>query len=284
METTPEDEYPHVPLEDCLWREGYHFNGYDPVNRLGVTISIGIKPVLGYREEIVAVHMKDPLVFLKLREIDGDNVLHLGTLKLELLDPLRKWRTTIKDSFQRTDHGIPSKLSEEVEFDLYFDSNISPHKYRTKKGERYEQPGFFEGEIRMGNDSLDFKGTGIRDHSWEIRDVASWGEWYGLMGWTELGMYLTVTYLKINNNFFWKGWLRTDDYHEIQNVQADPVFSGDVLEKYTMKVEAWREKMEFTSRVLSYFLIPAEEKGRKPVVETAVELEEGGYGFLWYGK
>ncbi len=43
IELEAQDEYPHIPpSESPLWREGYYFMGYDSLNGVGMTISIGI--------------------------------------------------------------------------------------------------------------------------------------------------------------------------------------------------------------------------------------------------
>jgi hypothetical protein len=59
----PEDEYQHTPVEDPLWWENYHFNGYDPVTKIGITTYTAIKPFSSAREEIIVIHVKNPLFF-----------------------------------------------------------------------------------------------------------------------------------------------------------------------------------------------------------------------------
>ena len=280
MKIIPEDDYPHTPSDNPLWREGYHFNGYDPVSRIGVTASIGIKPFQGYREEIVAVHTENPVVFLTMRPLDKD-FLNVGTLKMEIIEPLKKWRVEMKDTFQKMENGVPSGVTN-VELDLYFDSVIPPYKYSTKRGERYEQPGTLEGAVKVGNTSIDFKGNGVRDHSWELRDMTTWAEWYSLLGWPNTDTYVFANFFRINNNILHEGWLKTDTYYQVDNVQVAPVFSDDVLKECTMQVQASGNQLEFTSRVLSFFFIPlGGEQGT--IVETAVKLGKDGYAFLWYG-
>ena len=54
-EITPEDENQHPPGSTPLWREGYHFNGYDTHTMTGISISTGIRPAMGMKEEVVAI-------------------------------------------------------------------------------------------------------------------------------------------------------------------------------------------------------------------------------------
>ncbi len=129
MEVTLEDEYQHLPPSDnLLWREGYHFNGYDPARRTGISISIGIRPMLRFKEEIVTIHHGAPLLTMNKKRLDKNDVFKLGSLKMELLQPLKRWKIYIKDSFQEIKSGIPLHSSE-VEFNLRFESSELPYRY-----------------------------------------------------------------------------------------------------------------------------------------------------------
>lgn len=279
---TPEDEYQHPPQENPLWWENYYFNGYDPVKKIGITTYVGIKPVLGVREEIIIVYAGDPLLFRNEKELEK-NALTSGSLQMEPVELLKKWRIYMKDSFQKTKDS-PLSDSEEVEFDLLFESDIPPFGYSTNRGTRYEQPGILRGRIFIGGNTVGFHGRGIRDHSWEIRFVPSWGEWYGLMGCLPFG-FVTCAYMDIKGSKLCQGWVRTDTYSEIQGIQVDPVFSGDILKECRITMDTVETTLEIDSHVISFVsLSMGEEQGRSDVRETLVHLDENGHGFLWYGK
>jgi hypothetical protein len=287
MEVKAEDEYLHFPASDNpLWWENYQFNGYDPVRRIGISIYTAIKPVLGFKEDYIIIHKRPPLFFRKQRKLSSGNTLELGSLKMESLQILRKWRIRAKDFFQRTENGNPSNITEDVKFDLCFDSDKSPYGFTTERGDRYEQPGLLKGEIGIGEKVVDFEGRGIRDHSWEIRNILGWGEWFWHMGCFESGEALSFTYMKNCGQSVFHGWRRTDNYCEIRNIQLDPTFSGAVLKECHMEIETSRDRIEVNSKLISFVSIPIKEDlSKRRVIETLVELDKGkGYGFLWYGR
>jgi len=283
VKITPENESPHLPSENPLWREGYYFNGYDPKSKTGISVKIEIKPVLGFRQEFVSVHGENPFLFLNARKIEPGNALTLGSLKAEPVLPLKKWRIEMKDTFQKVVDGIPSAISKEVGFNLVFRSDILPCGYAAEEGIRYEQPGFLEGEITIDSNLIPFTGKSIRDHSWGIRDVSTWGKFYMLTGWYGLKP-LSFAYTQVDDTIDIIGWLKTDDYEEIRTIQIDPCRSGDIIQECTMKIETGQNQIEMKSQLVSFLSLPREEKGRKiRVIETLVELEDG-YAFFWYGE
>lgn len=283
IEVKEEDEYPHSPLKDALWWENYHFNGYDPARKVGVTIEVSVKPVLGIREEMVSIHGENPL-FFRDEKILGDDAFTSGSVKMEPLQLLRKWRVRMKDSFARTERGIPSNKSESVEFDLFFESDVPPYGFRTERGDRYEQPSSLKGEICIGDTAAEIVGKGIRDHSWEVRYIPSWGAWYALMGYLNPG-FISLAYITVGEKPFCQGWVRRDKYYEIQTVQVSHAASDDVVKECHFEVDTSEEKLEIDSRLLSFVEIPmGEEQKKSTVMETLVNIDKGGYGILWYGK
>ena len=78
------------------------------------------------------------------------------------------------------------------------------------------------------------------------------------------------------------GWLKTDDYHQINNIEIDPKYAGNIIEECIMKIETSQTLLEMKSRLLSFFSFSREERGKKiTVTETLVELDNG-YAFFWY--
>lgn len=277
---TPQDEYQHNPLSDPLWREGYHFNGYDTETRVGVSISIGIRPPLKIVEEFITVQGDNPLLFLKMKK----SVQNLSQLDVTMkpLEPLKKWNIYMKDSFKKIKDGTPSNATEDVEFDLCFESDMPVCGYSIEEETRYEQPGLLKGKVTLGNDCIEISGKGIRDHSWGIRDMNRWGEWYGLMGWIGDGSFLNLAYFKRDDTFFCFGWLKEDVYYDVHRIQIYPRFSGGVLKECVVDVETSKKLLTLKSEAISFVLIPLEEKGGATYMEELVRLD-GGYAFIGYG-
>ncbi len=287
MDVKVEDEFQHLPpQEEPLWREGYHFNGYDTDQRVGFSITVGIWPLLKYKEEVITVYTEEPLLFRDKIELNKGDVLTTGSIKLHPLELLKRWRIQINGSFQKTKKGTPLNIREEAELDLCFESDALSYGYSTERGNRYEQPGSLNGRLRIGEQFIEFKGRGIRDHSWEIRNIKSWGEWYGLMTYLRSGEALTFTYLNHGDKALWSGWLKTDSYYDIHNMQIDSVFSGDILRECHIVIETSEKRMELASHLLSFVeLSTGREQGSSRVVEALVQIGENqGYGFMWYGR
>ena len=297
MKVRAEDESLHLPppTENPLWIESYAFNGYDPVRGIGVTIYRGVKPVSEVMLETVTLHSRDHLLFFRNQEwFKGEYFLESCSMKIEPLFPLKKWKIQAGDFFQKVKNGTPSHGSEEVELDLYFDSHTPPYRYSTNRGNRYEQPGSLRGTVRIGDELIDFEGRGIRDHSWEIRNVPAWEAFYWLMGCFRSGEAVSFTYMRIGSNPLCHGWLRTEKYHEIHSIQVNPVFSGDVVKKCRILLETSEKERELNIRTISFIPMPAElisfvslpaEQRKGRVIESSVELDGGeGKGFMWYGR
>lgn len=282
IKISPEDDYEHPPSEDPLWREGYYFNGYDPENKIGISVKMEIRPVLGIRQELVSIQGESPLLFLNARKLETTNALLSGSLKGEPVIPLKKWKIEMEDTFQKVVNGTPTATAKDVEFNLLFESDIPPCGYTTKEGIRYEQPGFLKGEITIDNDVVPFTGKGLRDHSWGMRDVTIWGEFYMLMGWFNMTP-LSFAYMLIDDTLSIVGWLKADDYYEIQTIHIDPYYSGDIIQECTMKVETDKDSLEMKSQLISFFSFSREERGRKiKTTEMLVEFDSG-YAFFWHG-
>lgn len=279
----PEDEYPHKYQSDPHWWENYHFNGYDPVEKVGITTYTAIKPFLGVREEIITVYSGNPLFYQDEKKLE-ENVLVSGSLKMEPLELLEKWRIRMKNSFLRTEEGVPSSKGEDVEFDLQFEADMMPCRFRTERGDRYEQPGSLIGEIHINGSTVDFKGKGIRDHSWETRYIPDWGQWYALMGYLNPG-FLSCAFISMGEKTFCQGWVGTDRYYSVLNIKVNPLFSTDILKECHIVVETAEETLEINSYLVSFVNIPmGENQGKSKVRETLVNLDGGGYGLLWYGR
>ena len=280
-EIMPEDENQHPPMSTPLWREGYHFNGFDTQTMTGISISAGIRPAMSMKEEVVTIHGENVLLFLNMRQVPCEDALNQG-LKMELLKPLQTWGLHMKDSFQILNNKTPSG-TKDVELDLKFESDIPVYGYSTKRGDRYEQPGSLKGEITTDDDVIKIEANGIRDHSWEIRDISTWGEWYSFMGWIIPGAYCMFTYMK-DTGVYTGGWLKTDSYEELESVMVCPYFSGDYLDECKTYIGTSRQQVGWKSKVISFVPLSLGKNDDATLVETVVQLNTGGYGFLWYGR
>ena len=189
----------------------------------------------------------------------------------------------MKDKFLRTEDGVLS-CKEDVEFNLHFEADMPPLGFRTERGDRYEQPGSLKGEIRIDDSIMTFNGKGIRDHSWEIRYIPGWGEWYALMGYVNPG-FVSCAYINVGEKTFCQGWVGRKEYEYILDIQVDPLFSKDILKECHIVVETAKETLRIDSHVISFVDIPmGENQGKTKMRQTLINTDGGGYGLLWYGR
>lgn len=278
---SPQDEYLHAPSGNLQWREGYHFNAYDTGNRIALSISIGLRPAMGIREEVVTLHTEIPLVYVSMSKLK-ENPLASGSFDIEPVELLKSWRIYLNDSFLSALEGAPSGPLHKVEADLEFETGEPVFGYSTERGNRYEQPGSLTGEIHLENENINFQGRGIRDHSWEVRDMYVWEEWYSLMSCFP-DFELSFSYFKSGGTTAWDGWLKRNDYSLLKTVNLTPTFSSGVLTQCQMRVDTAKEQMNLKSTVLSHVSLSMGTNTGSAIEETVVQVN-GGYGFLWYSR
>lgn len=85
-------------------------------------------------------------------------------------------------------------------------------------------------------------------------------------------------------HIFFEGWMKTDCYAEITDVQIHPAEPKDISKKWSIAVKTSDTTLEIAPELISSVQISmgAEQKESK-AVEALVEFGSGGHGFLWYG-
>lgn len=279
------DEFQHEPAHDNpLWWENYHFNGYDPENRIGISLYTAIKPILNTKEDIIIIHMNPPIIYQCRYPLRVDDALTAGNLKMEPLILLEKWKIHIADIFEVYENGISAGSPIDVSVDLFFEAATSPYGFTTRRGKRYEQTGMMYGEINLADESILFNGKGMRDHSWELRNIPSWGEWYWLMG--QLASDETVSFIcTMNEHSHCDGWYDHKGIEKIQHVEMNPIFSSGKLEKCQARIMTDSYTCKILIQPLSSVSVTLGEEQKKfQGIESLVSLNNGeGYGFFWYG-
>lgn len=274
-----QDEYPHAPFENPQWREGYHFNAYDEDCRKALSISIGIRPALGIREEVISLHGDLRLVYVGASTLK-ENPLASGTFNMEPVDPLRSWNIHINDSFHDVGGGSADSL-QQMKVEVAFESGEPVLGYSTDRGDRYEQPGSLSGDIHLGHEDIPFRGRGMRDHSWEVRDMSVWKEWYSLMSCAP-GITMFLSLFKSDSTTTWEGWLKEKDYSYVKTLDMVPTFSSGQLTQCQVQAGTSETQVDVLSTVLSHIFLST-GKPESTLEETLVQVD-GGYGVLWHGR
>ncbi|MFN8132846.1 MAG: phosphotransferase [Solirubrobacteraceae bacterium] len=182
----PADEGRHPPGPEELWNESWYLDAVSDDASVGMYTRLGLYPNLGVswltaficgpgRATVAVVDFAAPLpgpADLNL-EHGGLRASHRCEAALE------RFRVTLTGAGES--HADPAALLRgeagtpvPVEFDLVWETDGEPYAYRVTT--RYEIPCRVSGRLRIGDEELELRGPGQRDHSWGTRDWWS-AEW-----------------------------------------------------------------------------------------------------------
>jgi hypothetical protein len=176
----PADEGRHEPGSEPLWNESWYFDAVSEDGTTGVYTRLGLYPNLAVawftaficgpgRPAIAIVDFAAPLP-------PGEE-LTLATERLhaehDCEAALERFR--VRASASGESHGdaaavLRGEAGEPVVagFDLEWDTDGEPYAYRVAT--RYEIPCRVHGTVRIGDQTIELRGIGQRDHSWGPRD------------------------------------------------------------------------------------------------------------------
>jgi hypothetical protein len=181
MVPPPGEERAHPPTGERLWNESWYFDAVDDGGRLGVYVRIGSYPNLGLswytayvcgpgRPAVAVVDFHAPLP-----SADERLAIRTAGFRAEHVcaAPLQRFAVTLSGGGERhIDPSAPLRGETgepvHVELDLAWQTAGTPYGYRMAT--RYEIPSRVTGTIRVGDEHLELRGSGQRDHSWGLRD------------------------------------------------------------------------------------------------------------------
>jgi hypothetical protein len=182
----PTDEGRHAPGPEQLWNESWYFDAVADDGRIGVYTRLGLYPNLGVswltafvcgpqRATVAVVDFAAPLPGGDELTLDTDAVHAEHVCDA----PLERFRVRLEATGEthadaaallRGEAGDPVGVS----FDLVWETLGEPYAYRVAT--RYEIPCRVSGTVRVGDETIELRGVGQRDHSWGTRDWWS-AEW-----------------------------------------------------------------------------------------------------------
>ena len=180
------DETLHGAGDHPAWSESYYFNFYDPKSQVGMFARMAFRLNEGTVDGLMVLYLGGHRVaFTYTRErLDGPvKALKAGGLSLELEHPFKTWHVRYSGPAQdiADDRILVTRRKERpdgwftpatVEMDLTFEGSIDPYyTLDDAGGERnhFEQPGRVTGTVKVGDESWDVDGFGVRDKSWGPR-------------------------------------------------------------------------------------------------------------------
>ncbi|MHB1444423.1 MAG: DUF7064 domain-containing protein [Acidimicrobiales bacterium] len=193
----PQDEYMHELGPEPTFNESMYFNVYDPSKHVGGFMRIGNRANEGYAEMTVCLYLPDGRVAFMFNrpKISDNSAFAAGGLHFEVVRPFEELHVSYKGSVVLLDDPLQmaeprtafkENPSATAEISLAFGGLSSmfggesdePHEAAGEEFARghYEQLVSGMGSIRVGDDTWEIDGFGLRDHSWGPR---TWqAPWY----------------------------------------------------------------------------------------------------------
>jgi hypothetical protein len=188
----PADEGLHPVGETGNWNESRYFDFWDPSQRLGGWLRLGIRPNEGHAEMSVCVNLPDGrAAFMFGRPTTRSNALAAGGQSWEVRDPFVESRVSYRgevmllpDPWTLVDPKTAFTTAPRVDCDL--DLTVRGHGLSSVMGQDQDHIGriFLPGQadfhyqhlvrssgtVKVGADGWTVDGSGGKDHSWGPRN------------------------------------------------------------------------------------------------------------------
>ncbi len=209
----PHDEYMHELGPEPNFNESMYFNLYDPIQKVGGWFRCGNRANEGYAEMTVCLYLPDGRVafMFKRPEIDSNDAFDAGGIRFEVIEPFKRLDVTyegkvviLDDPLEMADPKTAFTNNPYAECEIRIEYRGVSDMFGGEPEESHEAPGeefakaHYEqlvggrGTIRVGEETWDVDGYGLRDHSWGPRYwqapwyyrwlTANFGADFGFMG------------------------------------------------------------------------------------------------------
>ncbi len=176
----PHDEEGHQSGSQRFWSESWYFDFFDATGQLGGYLRIGLYPNLGATWYWACLVGADrPLVAVVEHDLSLPELPSLAlansNLNADAHYVAANGNFAVNLSAKAGVYSNPADIyansvlqTTTLSFDLEWHTDGQGYRFRDL--ERYELPCEVSGEIRVGDEQIDFKGFGQRDHSWGERN------------------------------------------------------------------------------------------------------------------
>ena len=308
----PQDEYMHELGPEPNFNESMYFNVYDPAARIGGFFRIGNRANEKQAEMTVCLYLPDGRVAFMFQRprIEHNDAFDAGGMRFDVVEPFEELRVAYSGKVVMLDDPLqmadPKKAFTENPYsectvaitytrvsDMFGGEPDEPHE---KPGEEFAK-GHYEqlikgvGTIRVGDDSWDVSGYGLRDHSWGPRYwqapwyyrwlTANFGSDFGFMGSRVARRDSDGT----RGGFVWDG----SKLHLCREFSIETEWAGDDHYHHGISAVLRSEEKEWkvTGRVLNMIPLRNRREGLVTRISegmTEWTLEDGrvGYGLSEY--
>jgi len=201
-----EHEKRQKPTNDPLFRDSLYFNAFDPVRKIGISTSIGLRPNLGQAEVAFIIFKENEILLpyveagLEIPESDWDKMC-IGNVCYRWLKPLEEFKISY------TSNAFKANLVWTAITPFFDYSKNIQQLPEIVYSLHYEQAGRVVGEIDYGGEYLAFKGYGIRDHSAGVRDWNRIDRWYFVSGIFEEDFIFCLWTVNVKGEEKTGGWV-----------------------------------------------------------------------------
>jgi hypothetical protein len=282
----PEDEYTHEPDPVPNYNESMYLNAFDAAQEVGGWFRLGNRVNEGYAEMTVCVYLPGGRVgFVYGRpQIDTNEKMDAGGLAIEVVKPFEHLKVryqgkvcVLDEPAQMADPRTAFKENPWVECEVDLDyRGVSPmyggkpqyedgteleiDAERSFAKAHYEQHCAVTGTIRVGEETIDMDGLGLRDKSWGPRhwQAIEWYRWLPMTFSEDFAMMISIVGGKPGGMV-----LVGDEYHLIRDCSIESDWDE---EKYQTamrcSVTTDHDTYEVTGQVIS--LIPLRNRRKDP--------------------
>ena len=183
----PDDDRRHLPGPELQWSESCSFRLHAPDSGLAGSLRLAMRPNEGMTD--VGLHFWLPDGgFVATRHVASPGtdpvVMEVGDARLEVIEPLRRWRIVHDGPAHSLDsaadagdreawhHSRIERLIVELEFAAETEavgfSETGPGAPSPREG--FEQAGAWSGLVQVSGEAFAVAGSGFRERSWGIRD------------------------------------------------------------------------------------------------------------------
>ena len=216
----PQDEYTHPPVAALNYNESMYFNVFDHAKQAGGWFRIGNRPNEHYAETTVCIYLPDGRIgFMFARpEIANNDRMEAGGLKLDVVEPFKRLKVSytgkvllLANPHEMADPKAAWRSNPSLPCTVEIDyTGLSPmyggeavnadgskldiDPEKSFAPAHYEQLCAGRGMIRVGDETLEIDGYGLRDKSWGPRhwQAIDWYRWCPMSFGPDFGMMFTV--------------------------------------------------------------------------------------------
>lgn len=286
----PQDEYTH-PIESAKnFNESMYINLFDPVRKMGGWFRVGNRPNEGHAEMSCCVYLPDGRVaFMFARPtLTHNDALNAGGMCFEVIEPFKqltvKYRGKVcllQNPLDMEDPKAAFKNNPHVEceIDLTFDAvapvfggeavdeNGSPIEEAADEAfarAHYEQHMRGAGVIRVGNDTHELSGFGLRDHSWGPRYWQNlyWYRWLPMNFGADFAMNIAIVQMASGRRHVWGMVLNNGRYDLIESAELHTEYDARYYPwKFSAHVKTTNASYDVSAAVSS--LIPLRNRRQR---------------------